>query len=163
MADSPRRLALLRHSKAAWPDGVPDIERPLAPRGQRDAPVAGAWLHTTLGRLDLVVMSPARRVEQTWQLAAAAFQELPDVRVDERLYGEPVDRLLEVVRELSDDLDTVLMVGHNPELSALASELAGSDVELSTSSIAVLEGTGSWSDARPGWAWLAEAATPRAR
>jgi len=41
MADGPaRKLVLLRHAKSAWPD-VPDYERPLARRGQRDAPVTG--------------------------------------------------------------------------------------------------------------------------
>ena len=38
-----RKLVLLRHAKSAWPD-VPDHERPLARRGQRDAPVMGRWL-----------------------------------------------------------------------------------------------------------------------
>lgn len=40
---NPRRLVVLRHAKSAWPD-VPDSERPLAPRGRRDAPAAGRWL-----------------------------------------------------------------------------------------------------------------------
>ena len=39
-----RRLILLRHAKSAWPDDVPDHDRPLAPRGRRDAPAAGGWL-----------------------------------------------------------------------------------------------------------------------
>ena len=46
MADGPaRKLVLLRHAKSAWPD-VPDYERPLARRGQRDAPLMGRWLRS---------------------------------------------------------------------------------------------------------------------
>ncbi|WP_399494409.1 hypothetical protein [Streptomyces sp. P9(2023)] len=39
-----RRLVVLRHAKSAWPEGVPDYDRPLGPRGLRDAPAAGRRL-----------------------------------------------------------------------------------------------------------------------
>ncbi|WP_431044796.1 SixA phosphatase family protein [Streptomyces sp. P1-3] len=65
-----RWLVLLRHAKSAWPDGVDDQERPLAPRGRRDAPAAGRWLRD-VGRVpDLAICSPARRTRETWELAA---------------------------------------------------------------------------------------------
>ena len=53
-----RRLVLLRHAKSAWPDGVPDTQRPLNNRGRRDARAAGQWLRENVGGLGAVVCSP---------------------------------------------------------------------------------------------------------
>ena len=68
-----RTLVLLRHARSAWPD-VPDHDRPLAPRGRRDAPVVGRWLRTAGYLSDWVMCSTARRARQTWQLAGSAPQ-----------------------------------------------------------------------------------------
>ena len=57
---------LLRHAKSSWKDDLPDVERPLSPRGRRDAAVAGRWLAEHVGRPDLVLCSVAVRTRQTW-------------------------------------------------------------------------------------------------
>src|SRR3989337_2337943 len=44
VSDSYRTLLLLRHAKSDYPDGVADHERPLAPRGIREAALAGDWV-----------------------------------------------------------------------------------------------------------------------
>ncbi len=67
-AGAGRRLVLLRHAKSAWPD-MPDHERPLARRGQRDAPVMGRWLRAVGLVPDLALCSSARRTRETRQLA----------------------------------------------------------------------------------------------
>ena len=59
-----RKLVLLRHAKSAWPD-VPDHDRPLARRGQRDAPVIGRWLSDSGLLPDQVLCSTARRASET--------------------------------------------------------------------------------------------------
>ena len=73
MADgTDRKLVVLRHAKSAWPD-VPDHERPLARRSQRDAPVMGRWLRAAGHVPDQVLCSTARRARETWQLAQAGL------------------------------------------------------------------------------------------
>ena len=62
-----RQLLLLRHAKSAWPDGVPDSQRPLNNRGRRDARAAGQWLRENVGGLGAVVCSPAQRTRETFQ------------------------------------------------------------------------------------------------
>ena len=52
MQPAQRHLVLLRHAKSAWPNGVPDLRRPLAKRGRRDAAALGCWLHEHAPRLD---------------------------------------------------------------------------------------------------------------
>ncbi|MFI1928214.1 SixA phosphatase family protein [Streptomyces sp. NPDC020377] len=94
-----RRLVVLRHAKSAWPEGVPDHERPLAPRGRRDAPAAGRALAEAGCVPDLALCSTAARARGTWELAAAEWDTPPPVRLDPRLYGADVRELLEVVHE----------------------------------------------------------------
>ncbi len=156
-----RRLVILRHAKSAWPDGVPDQQRPLAGRGRRDGPAVGRWLRDHVGAIDLVVCSPAVRARQTWELAAAELAALPRVRHDETLYGASADELLEVVRTLPRTARTAVIVGHNPGLEDLAELLTGRSVPLKTSGIAVLVDPASWPDVSPGGCTLAAVGTPR--
>lgn len=158
---TPRTLILLRHAKAAWPDGVPDVERPLAHRGVVEAPLAGRWLRENAPEINLVLRSPAVRVAQTWELVAHELGYAPASEEVFRLYAASASTLLDVVRGLPDAADCVLLVGHNPDLSELASMLSGSQVELKTSSIAVLVADGSWTDATDNWAKLTSLTTPR--
>ena len=68
MSTTVRTLLVLRHSKSAYPEGVADIDRPLAPRGVRDAVALGGWLRDQGLVPDLVVCSVAERTRQTWDL-----------------------------------------------------------------------------------------------
>jgi phosphohistidine phosphatase len=157
----PRRLVVVRHAKSAWPDEVPDAERPLNPRGRRDAPAAGRWIRGRVGRIDAVVCSPATRARQTWGLIAPELAGPPDPILDDRVYAATVETLLAVVREIPDDVGSALLVGHNPGVAELVAVLTGERPEMKTSAIAVLGLTGSWADTAPGRATLADHATPR--
>jgi len=156
-----RRLVVLRHAKSEWPDGVADRSRPLAGRGRQEAPLAGRWLNEHLGKIDLVVCSPAQRAQETWTRVAKELDPVPELRVDDRLYPGSSTDLLAVVRELPGEARTVLLIGHNPGLEDLVAELAQAGCVLKTSSIAVLSGRGGWADTAPGWATLDTGATPR--
>jgi phosphohistidine phosphatase len=156
-----RRLVVLRHAKSAWPEDTPDPRRPLADRGRRDAPAAGRWLRKHLDRIDLVVCSPAVRARQTWELVAGRLPTAPALREDERVYQASAETLLVLTRELPDDAHTVVLVGHNPGLEDAVALLTGAREQFRTSTIAVLEGQGSWSDAGPRWARLRHVTTPR--
>jgi phosphohistidine phosphatase len=142
-----RTLVLLRHAKSDWSGGEADVLRPLAKRGRRQAADAGRWLAASIGHLDLAVVSPAQRARSTWQLASAGLTAPPPTRVDERAYAASAHTLLGVVRELSDDLTTVVLVGHNPGLEELVSTLTGQWVTMPTSGLAVLAVPGPWSSA----------------
>jgi phosphohistidine phosphatase len=119
MAD--RRLVLIRHAKAA--DGPVDIERPLAPRGVKDARAVGRWLAGAGITPDRVVVSPAQRARETWTGAAAGLSGAPDPEVDERIYDNTVETLLEIIRETPADVATLVLVGHNPSFAELAYQL----------------------------------------
>ncbi len=69
------------------------------------------------------------------------------MRIDERLYAASAMQLLGVVRELSYDVDTVVLVGHNPGIEDLASLLTGESVPMPTSALAVIAVSSPWSTA----------------
>jgi phosphohistidine phosphatase len=142
-------LVLIRHAKSDWSGDERDFDRPLAPRGRRQAPVSGAWISDNL-RLDAVVVSPAARARATWDLVAAELDYQPGVTHDVRVYAASADTLLDVVREQPDDASTVALVGHNPGLEDLLALLTGTDEPMPTSAVAVIDLDGPWSAAGPG-------------
>lgn len=149
---------MLRHAKSAWPDGVPDLERPLGPRGLRDAPAAGRWIETNLPGLELVMCSTALRARQTWELAAAELSSPPEVRHHAKIYYGP---LIEIVRELPAATGSALLVGHNPDVEDLVELLGGPRTTFKTSTIAVLSSELSWAEAGPAWGTPVAGETPR--
>jgi phosphohistidine phosphatase len=142
-----RTLILLRHAKSDWSGDEADIARPLAKRGRRQAPDAGRWLAANIDRIDLAVVSPAIRARSTWDLVSAELDVPPRTRIDDRVYAASDHELLTVVRELSDDVETVVLVGHNPGIEDLASRLTGEWAPMPTSALAVITVSGSWSTA----------------
>ncbi|MEU8470882.1 histidine phosphatase family protein [Streptomyces sp. NPDC029006] len=166
-----RRLVVLRHAKSAWPEGVEDPRRPLAPRGLRDAPAAGRALADSGSLPDLALCSTAVRARRTWELASAEWGTPPPVRLDGRLYAAGVPELLEVVHEVPPEVETLLLVGHNPGLADLVRALAADGLDdtlgrvgekFPTAAIAVLawRGTG-WPALAPGTALLTSFTVPR--
>ena len=155
-----RTLILLRHAKSDWSGGEADLHRPLAKRGRHQAPEAGRWLAAHVDGLDLAVVSPAERARSTWALASAELTAPPPARFDERVYAASAAALLGVVRELPDDVRTVVLVGHNPGLEDLVAMLTGRDVPMPTSALAVISVPGPWSTADRSSARLGAAGRP---
>ncbi|NLV79772.1 MAG: histidine phosphatase family protein [Rhodococcus sp.] len=160
-----RTLILLRHGKSAYPDDVSDHERPLSPRGRREAGLAGRWIRATLPPVDTVLCSTATRTRKT--LAEATAEAPEDIPVDYRdaLYGATPDELVAEIRDVGEDVRTLLVVGHEPTLSAtalaLATDLTGDAAQqiaekFPTSAVAVLTVHGDWADLAPGHAELAD-------
>ena len=140
-------LILLRHSKSDWSGDQADIDRPLAERGRRQAVEAGQWLATHVDRIDMAVVSPAKRARATWELVRAELGERPETRPDEDAYAASAGVLLDIIRSLGEELGTVVLVGHNPGLEGLAETLIGERVPLPTSALAVVELDGPWRSA----------------
>jgi phosphohistidine phosphatase len=147
---------------------VADHDRPLAPRGIREAPLAGDWLRTNVSRIDLVLCSTATRARQTLERTGV---QAP-VRYVERLYGATPGIVIDEINRVDDDVTTVLVVGHEPTMSEVAIGLAGADgtdsaarerlsAKFPTSGIAVLEVPGQWKDLTLGGAALVDFHVPR--
>lgn len=175
--DHDRTLILLRHAKAEKGRAKDDIDRELADRGFRDAEAAGEWLVavTSAGRLgpvDLTVCSTAVRARQTWDAVVTGGCAASDVWYDPALYNARPEALLDVVRELPEEVRTAMVVGHVPGVPSFAEllltdedgESAGIDVLTEgwpTCGLAVLRCTSTWATLQPHSARLQEFVAPR--
>jgi phosphohistidine phosphatase len=131
-----KRLLILRHAKSSWGDSsLDDWQRPLSPRGLRDAPGVGRLLLTHALVPDLIVTSDAVRARTTAQAVAEAAGYDREIVVDPRLYHANPDDLLAVLRGLSDDAARAMIVGHNPGLEDLIERLAGEHHDLPTAAL----------------------------
>src|SRR5690242_6265180 len=110
------QLIVIRHAKAG--EAPRDIDRPLTERGPRDAAAIGDWLTEHGLAPDRAVVSPAARAMQTWSGAAARLEGAPEPVIDERIYENSMDLLLDIVSETPDDVRCLVLVGHNPSFAA---------------------------------------------
>jgi phosphohistidine phosphatase len=158
----------MRHAKSDYPAGVADHERPLAPRGIREAGLAGDWLRANVPTIDGVLCSTATRARQT--LARSGIDA--PARYSERLYGATPGTMIDEISETADAVVTLLVIGHEPTMSELALTLADDDgtdaavverisTKFPTSAIAVLTVPGAWTGLEPRRAALTGFEVPR--
>ena len=126
-----RRLMLLRHAKTEndAPSGR-DQDRRLDKRGRSDAAEIGGWIGRHPPFPDSVLVSPATRAHQTWEIVREAMKDRapkPQVELVPELYGADPSQLLQIIRAASaSDPQRLMVVGHNPGMHELALALSGS-------------------------------------
>ncbi len=156
-----RRLMLLRHAKTEndAPSGR-DRDRRLDSRGRNDAAEIGGWIAAHPPFPDSVLVSPAVRAHQTWDMAWAAMKDAvhpPQVELLPELYGADPSHLLQIIRDAcGTDPQRLMIIGHNPGLHELSLGLAGSGDaagrkalvdNLPTSGLAIIDfAVDDWSD-----------------
>jgi phosphohistidine phosphatase len=120
------RLVVMRHAKSAWDDpGLADRERPLNARGRLAAVLMGAWLEEAGLFPDHALLSPARRVQESWaRLLRGAGRETAAAEVVPGLYMAEPAASLAALRGAPEAVETVLMLGHEPGLSAFLRRLS---------------------------------------
>ncbi|MFH1763598.1 MAG: histidine phosphatase family protein [Gemmatimonadota bacterium] len=165
-------MLLLRHAKSSWDQPhLPDPLRPLTPRGRKAAPRMGVYMARNGLIPNRVLCSPARRAVETWEMVSTHLEDSVQVEITEDLYDASPGGLLAILKQLPDEEDIVLLVGHNPTVEELASALAGSGrteslAELArkfpTGALAVIDFSGgSWSEVGEGTGYLRDFVLPR--
>jgi len=145
-----KTLALFRHAKSDWSDArARDFDRPLNARGLRGAQAMGQHIMVGGWHFDRVIASPAVRVAETIEQACKAWGRSFPVEWDRRIYLASSATLIDVLREVSGDPASVLMVGHNPGLEDLIFDLvpqgsanplrAEIEIKFPTATFAVME------------------------
>jgi phosphohistidine phosphatase len=164
-----KRLYLLRHAKSSWDDPtLADHDRPLAPRGRRAAKVIAKHLARQGISPELVLCSPSTRTRQTLKRLAPGLRKNVDVRIEPELYASSAGELLEVLNEVPDEVESVMLIGHNPGIQDLALSLAGAGSQIPrlrskfpTAGLATLELNGTWRELAPKSAELVALVTPK--
>ena len=163
-----RTLLLMRHAKSAYPAGVTDHDRPLAPRGMREAGLAGEWLRSHAPQIDAVLCSTATRTRET---LAHAGLDAP-VTFSERLYDAVPGTVIDVINDVDENVGTLLVIGHEPAMGQVSLGLASAEdtnekasqqisTKFPTSAIAVLRTGEPWHRLEPGSAALVGFHVPR--
>ena len=167
-----KRLALLRHAKSSWDEpGLDDFNRPLNERGWKAAKRMGRELKHRRMRFDLVLASPATRVRETIDGLQEKFEFDGAIRFESQIYAATEGTLLELVRELPDQVSAPLCVGHNPGLEWLIARLTRDDEKglrnriagkYPTAALAVIElPVKRWRDVQPGSGEVVELILPK--
>ena len=163
-----RTLLLMRHAKSAYPAGVTDHDRPLAPRGVRQAGLAGEWLRSYAPPIDAVLCSTATRARETLSHSGL---DAP-VTFCERLYDAVPGTVIDVINGVGEDVATLLVIGHEPAIGQVSLGLASAEdsneaaarqlsTKFPTSAIAVLRTGEPWHRLELGGAALVGFHVPR--
>jgi phosphohistidine phosphatase len=159
-----KKLYLLRHAKSSWDDAnLDDHQRPLNGRGREAAGRIGRYLRDEGIVPQLVLCSSAARARETLELLL--LDPAAEVLVEEALYGASVEEMVSRLRQIDAVVASVLVIGHNPDMEALAQTLTVAD-ELTpafpTGALAAIRvPIASWAELRPGIATLTSFVTPR--
>jgi len=137
-----KQLLIIRHGKSDWAEpGTSDFDRPLNHRGNKNAPeMAERMIRKNLVPA-LIVSSPAKRAittaghfSATWEMPVAAIQQ------EATIYEANVTALLKVINKLSNEVERVALVGHNPGLTDFINYLADAHIyNLPTAGVVVID------------------------
>ena len=121
-----KKLYIVRHAqKEDEQIERDDYDRVLSPKGINDAKNMAQQFASKNLPVDLIVSSPALRTKKTAEIFAEALNYKKTIMLNEVLYMAFVNELLETISYTFDTVDSMLLVGHNPSLTALAITLVG--------------------------------------
>jgi phosphohistidine phosphatase len=130
----------------------------------------GRRIRELVGTLDLALISPTRRTQQTWELMNGELGHRGPVEIDQRIYDAWGGNMVDLVGQLPAHARTVLVLGHEPGVSELVLRLCGPGnpdlrkrvaTKFPTCAVAVLSAAQPWAALRPGHAELQTFTTPK--
>jgi phosphohistidine phosphatase len=135
-----KTLLLLRHAKSSWKDdSLPDHDRPLNKRGQRDAPRVGSLMKKEGLLPDLILCSSAVRAKTTLDLVTEALGYNAEIEYRDDLYAFEPGPYLNALAQVPESFDLVMIVGHNPALEQLLVGITSEYLRLPTAALAEVE------------------------
>ncbi|MCX6123365.1 MAG: phosphohistidine phosphatase SixA [Proteobacteria bacterium] len=148
MAKNIFNLLFMRHGKAT-PEGTSDRSRPLSPRGLRDTILVGEAIFAKGVRIDKIICSPVVRTMQTLEQVQKSYKDAPVFLSDEIYTADSASGLLAAIeKSIANTGQSVLIIGHNPTISALVEVLSDKTIDMSPGDCHSLTITaGSWEEA----------------
>jgi phosphohistidine phosphatase len=134
-----KTLLLMRHGKSSWKDEtLSDHERPLKKRGRKDAKrIAMEMINHDLIP-ELILSSTAVRAKETVKAILSVLDEKIPVEFSRELYMAEPEDFVEILSDLSNDLNVVMLVGHNPGMEAYLQIIDGNIEAMPTASLGQL-------------------------
>jgi len=118
-----KTLYLIRNAKSRWEPERGDIERPLSSKGKKDLRTIGSYLNLRGIRPELILSSCALRAQQTSDALAEHIGFEGKILYLRELYMTPPEEMLEIIAAQEDDIGSIFVVGHTPQLHELANTL----------------------------------------
>lgn len=119
-----KNLILVRHGKSSWEYSVNDKDRPLLKRGINDGHLVAEALKKKDISIDAIFSSPANRAMHTCLIFLRQLNFPYDqFKIANELYDFSGDSVLQHVKGLNNELDTVMIFGHNHAFTHLANSL----------------------------------------
>ncbi|MEL6533988.1 MAG: histidine phosphatase family protein [Bacteroidota bacterium] len=148
-----KKLLIVRHAKSSWehPE-LADFDRPLNSRGQRNCPEMASRLQHRGLKADVIYASAARRAFETAKgIAPGLDLSALDIIPQENLYHATVDLYTDFVRDLPNYYQSVVIVGHNPDITDWVNTMCNSQIEnIPTLGMALIEFEAeAWENAGP--------------
>jgi phosphohistidine phosphatase len=135
-----KEIILMRHAKSSWSDSeLKDFDRPLNKRGKKDAPKMGKILMEKKAVPDRIISSSAKRARSTAKLVAKKISFEDDVILLDELYLAEAETILGLLKSQPDDLNRIMVVGHNPGMEWFLQMVCGKVVSLPTATVAQIE------------------------
>lgn len=121
-----KTLYILRHAKSSWVDfSQDDFDRTLDARGEHDLPLMGAELKKLGVNPDYIISSSALRAITTAKgLANSLGFDASKIDLQPNTYESSAEEMLKSIKTVPDSVDQLMIVGHNPSVSYLVSDLA---------------------------------------
>ena len=146
-----KMLYVLRHAKSIWENHHQiDFERPLNERGLRAAPQIGKLMRDKSLVPDLIVASPAERAKKTAEIVRETANFHTEIQFEQRIYEASTKNLFDILSEIVNEIEILLLIGHNPGLENLVASLTGEIRSMPTAALAVIElEIDKWKEIRP--------------
>jgi len=146
-----KKLLLMRHAKSSWKNvGLPDHQRPLNKRGERDALRMGEYLQEQGITLDAILCSTAVRARATADGMLKKYTFEGEVQYFDDLYHADPETIVTVLNQLADDTGSAMVIAHNPGLDEFLEIMCDEYEHMTTSCVASISfPIKRWIDLRP--------------
>ncbi len=144
-----KTITLVRHATAEDQTMmISDFQRELVGKGKADALEIGKWLAANVGKPERIVTSSAPRASQTAILIADQVQfNSNDIVAEEALYSSGARAYLATVNATQAEVNSLMLVGHNPDITYFAEYLSGADIgSMSKCSVVVIDFDLEWAE-----------------
>lgn len=131
-----KQLLIYRHAKTEERKGdMKDFDRTLIERGQKDAKKIGKTLKEKSIMPDLIISSSAKRAVETTSVTAKSLDYFGTIEEREELYSTDPVTYYDVIASVADTINTLMIVGHNPEIEEFLEDITGYPVEAKTANL----------------------------
>ena len=146
-----KTLILMRHAKSSWKDhDLSDFERPLKKRGKKDAQAMAAILMEKELLPQKLMASSAKRARRTAEILIEETKTVIPAEYLEQLYMAEIPVFFELLQSVPDELERVMIIGHNPGIESLVQMLSSQIESLPAGAMALVSvPVKSWKELTP--------------